>query len=148
VPLHTLRDLLDVAAVSAEESPRELDRLAAAWGLGRVWQTTQRAIDALFFGGRETLALRLWARHLAAVRERTVFERHLQAALHPFWGRPPGPALLDSMAAIRTDLVPAPGEDWGVKLRRVPRAVRDARMPHSRRSAARQEPPTARSDQK
>lgn len=133
-PLQTLRDLLDVAVLAADESSAELERVAGAWGLGRVWGATQRAIEDVFFGGRRTVALATWARHLAAVRERTVFESHLQAALHPFWGRPPGPALVESLAAIGTDLFPARGEDWDVKLRRIPRAIRDARAPRSGRA--------------
>jgi hypothetical protein len=132
-PLMTLRDLLDVAAFAGEESSADLDRLATAWGLGRIWRTTRRAIDALFFDGPPSTALVLWARHLSAVRERTVFETHLQAMLHPFWGHPPGRALVESLAAVRADLLPAEGESVGTKLGRVPRAIRDARLPHSRR---------------
>lgn len=138
-PLKTLRDLVDVGAFAGAESSAELDRLATAWRLGRIWRTTRRAIDALFFEGPPSSALALWARHLPAVRERTVFESHLQAALHPFWGRPPGPALVESLAAVRTDLRPAEGESIGTKLGRVPRAIRDAHLPHSRRPEQRQE---------
>jgi hypothetical protein len=133
VPLKTLRDLLDVAVVAEGERTEDLERLAAAWGLRRVWRTTREAIDALFYGASQPSALRIWARHLGAVRERTVFESHLQAALNPFWALPPRAALVESLAAIRTDLVPASGESWGVKLRRVPRAVRDARTSHTAR---------------
>jgi hypothetical protein len=132
-PLQTLRDLVDVAVLAEGVSTAELDRTAAAWGLARVWRTTQRAIDALFFGGPRPASLRLWARHLEAVRERTVFETHLQAVLHPFWGRPPRAALAASLAALRTDLLPAPGESWGDKLQRIPRALQDARVARSER---------------
>jgi len=131
VPLRRLRDLLDVAVLAADQSPAELDRVASAWGLARIWRTTQRAIDSLFYGGSDTAALRVWARHLRAVRERTVFESHLEAVLHPFWERPAGPALAKSLAAFGSDLRPAAGESWGVKLRRIPLAVRDARMARS-----------------
>ena len=134
VPLETLRDLLDVAVFAADETPAELERVADSWGFGRVWRTTQRAIDALFFDGPPSPALAVWARHLGEVRERTVFESHVQAALHPFWGLPLGQALVQSFAAIRADLLPARGESWEAKLRRVPRAVREAHLPHSRRS--------------
>jgi hypothetical protein len=131
-PLETLRDLVDVAALAAGEDANELRRIAGSWGIGRIWETTWNAIEALFFDGNPNAPLRLWARHLAAVRERTVFESHLQAVLHPFWDRPPGPALTEALAAIRTDLTPARGESWGVKLSRIPRAIRDARSPHTR----------------
>jgi hypothetical protein len=132
-PLQTLRELLDVAVLAADESLVELQSVAAAWGLGRVWHTTRRAIDSLFYGAPPPAALRIWARHLRDVRERTVIESHLQAVLHPFWGRPPGPAMRESLATVRTDLLPGPEESWEVKLRRVPLAVRDAGMPRSRR---------------
>lgn len=133
-PLDTLRDLVDVAILAAEEEPAELRRVAAAWNLGSVWSTTWGAVEGLFFDGRRSAALRLWARHLAAVRERTVFETHLQAVLHPFWERPAGPAVAESLAAIKADLLPAQGESWGTKLSRVPRAIREAHLPHSARS--------------
>jgi hypothetical protein len=131
VPLRTLRELLDVAVLAADQDAAELDRIASSWGLGRIWRTTQRAIDSLFYGGSYPAALRVWARHLRAVRERTVFEGHLETVLHPFWERPAGPALAKSLAELGSDLRPAPGESWGVKLRRFPLAVRDARMPRS-----------------
>jgi hypothetical protein len=132
-PLNTLRDLIDVAVLCADESTAELDRLAAAWGLRRIWRTTQRAIDALFYGGRRPAALQIWARHLGTARDRTVFESHLPAALNPFGGHPPREAVAQSVAAVRRDLLPRPGESWGVKLRRVPRAMRDAGVPRDRR---------------
>jgi putative nucleotidyltransferase-like protein len=132
-PLKTLRDLVDIAVLAAEEDSAELDRGSISWGLGRVWGTTRGAIDALFFDGRPSAALRIWARHLAAVRERTVFETHLQGALHPFWERPPGPAASKSLAAIRKDLLPAQGESWETKLGRAQRAIREAHLPRTRR---------------
>jgi putative nucleotidyltransferase-like protein len=133
-PLQRIRDLLDVAVFAADESPADLERLATAWGIRRIWQTTQRAIDALFYRGARPAPLKVWARHLPAVRERTVFESHLQAVLSPFWARPPGPALMESLAATRTDLFPAPGETWSAKRRRIQRAIRDAGVAHTRRS--------------
>ena len=140
-PLQTLRDLIDVAVLSAEEDPADLRRVAASWRLGRVWDTTRRAIEALFFDGRPSAALHIWGRHLASVRERTVFESHLQAALHPFWERPLAAATAESLAAIRADLLPAQGETWGMKLGRVPRAIREAHLPHSRRPEEDREQP-------
>jgi hypothetical protein len=132
-PLEALRDLIDVAVFAAEEDDVDLQRTAASWGLDRVWDTTRRATEALLFDGPTTAALRIWARHLAAVRERTVFETHLQAALHPFWERPLRPALTESLAAMKADLAPVRGESWGKKLGRVPRAIREAHLPHSAR---------------
>jgi hypothetical protein len=132
-PLKTLRDLIDIAALSSDEDPADLSRGATSWGVGRIWRTTRRAIDALFFDGSPSAAVRVWARHLAAVRERTVFETHLQAALHPFWERPPAPAMVKSLGAIRADLRPAPGESWATKLARAERAIREAHLPRTKR---------------
>jgi hypothetical protein len=142
-PLEALRDLIDVAVLSAQEDGSDLQRVADSWGLGRVWGTTRRAIDALFFDGRRSAALRIWARHLAAVRERTVLETHLQAALHPFWERPAAPAAAESLAAVKADLAPVPGESWGNKLGRIPRAIREAHLPHSARPEPDREQPAS-----
>lgn len=132
-PLKTLRDLIDIAVLAAEEDPVDLGSVATSWGIGRIWRTTRGAIDALFFDGPRGSAVQLWARHLPHVRERTVFETHLQAALHPFWERPLAPATLKSLAAIRADLRPAAGESWATKLARAERAIREARLPRTKR---------------
>jgi hypothetical protein len=140
-PLKTLRDLIDVAVLAAEEDPADLGRGATSWGLGRIWRTTWRAIDALFFDGPPSTAVQIWARHLARVQERTVFETHLQAALHPFWERPFAPALAKSLGAIRADLLPAQGESWGAKLARAERAIREAHLPRTKRPTQVEEQP-------
>jgi putative nucleotidyltransferase-like protein len=132
-PLQTLRDLVDIAAISAGQSVDDLDRAANAWGIGRIWRTTRRAADALFFGAPRTMPLRIWARHLEAVRERTVLESHLQRSLQPFWGFPLRVALAQTVDTLHVELAPAEGETWRQKLKRVPRAVRDAGVPVSRR---------------
>ena len=53
-PLTPLRDLLDIALVARMADPAELERLAEAWGLARVWRTTWRATDSLFGDGAAT----------------------------------------------------------------------------------------------
>jgi hypothetical protein len=132
-PLQTVRDLVDVAVVSSDVDRGDLDRTAEAWGMGRIWRTTRSAADSLFFGGPATIPLRVWARHLEAVRERTVFESHLQRWLRPFWGLPPAGAIAEIGRVVRTELSPAEGETWGTKLSRFPRAVRDAGIALSER---------------
>jgi hypothetical protein len=132
-PLGLLRDLLDVA-VLAEGVPRsELDETAERWGIGRVWRTTRAAVDAIFYGGRDPLPLRLWARHLKAVRAETVLEDHLQRWLHPFWERPFVPALRDAATMIRRDVVPAPGETWRERIGQNLDALWHLRAPASSR---------------
>ena len=132
-PLGFLRDLVDVAAVSSEVDERELDRTAEAWGIGKVWRTTRGAVQALFYDGRETLPLRLWARHLETVRERTVLETHLAQLVQSFWGLPARQAALETAAAIEHLVKPVHGERWQDKLRRARFALSERRVPAKRR---------------
>jgi hypothetical protein len=144
-PLGTLRDLVDVAAVAAAVPETELDRIAHAWGVERVWKTTYSAAGALLDGRPRPLALRVWARHLGRVRERVVIENHLARWLHSLSERPPADALVATAAVLRQEFLPTPGEPWRHKLIRVGHAFRHPRTPLSshiaewRRTAARGE---------
>jgi hypothetical protein len=131
-PLGRIGDLLDIALVARHAEDAELDRLARAWGLTRVWRTTARAIDALFGHGPRPVALAIWARHLAQVRERTVLEAHLQSWLSALWGLPRGPAVAATLEQIRGDLLPDDGEDWRSKRGRVRAALTNAFVRKSR----------------
>lgn len=124
-PLFIVRDLIDIAVISEGLEAGELDRLASRWGIGRVWETTKGAADALFYGGRRTVPLRSWARHLERVRERTVLENHLQRWLHAFWELSPPAALGQAVHVLRAEVAPAEGESWGTKLSRIGGAVRN-----------------------
>lgn len=126
-PLQTLRDLVDIEAVSAEVDEAELERTATAWGLGRVWSTTRRTIEAVFYGGPRTVPLRSWARHLELVRERTVFERHIGRLMQGYWGLPPHLAAAETARALPYLVKPLPGETWPDKLVRAGRALRSPR---------------------
>jgi hypothetical protein len=130
-PLGTLRDLVDVAAVAAAVPEPELDRTARAWGIHRVWRTTSGAAAALLDGRPEPLPLRIWARHLEHVRERTVLENHLERWLHSFSELPPTAALGATAAVLRQEFLPTPGEPWRHKLIRVAHAFRHPRAPLS-----------------
>jgi hypothetical protein len=130
-PLRTLRDLVDIAAVSADCSEAELEEAAEAWGIPRIWGTTRAAIRALFERGPTTVALRLWARHLRSVRERTVLDNHLMRWLHVFWELPPRAAVADLRTAVRLTLLPGAGESWGEKLTRTGRGITHPREPMS-----------------
>jgi hypothetical protein len=123
-PLASLRDLVDVAAAAEGLDRVELARTARSWGIGRLWQTTEQAIDSLFYERGATAPLRSWARHVPAVRERTVLENHLGRWLHPFWELPVRPAARRMAARVVADMRPAPGERRRAKLLRVYRAVR------------------------
>jgi len=116
-----LRDLIDVAAVSAYADQRDLGETAAAWGISRLWRTTERAIDALFYGGRETFPLRTWSRHLRSVRDRTSFEKHVTQVLGSYWGMPPQVATVLAIHELRIRVKPAPGEFWRQRVTRARR---------------------------
>jgi putative nucleotidyltransferase-like protein len=130
-PLRMLRDLVDIAAVSAGCSDAELEEAAAAWGIPRIWETTHDAIRALFEAGPTPVTLRVWARHLGQVRERTVLDNHLMRWLHVFWELPPRDAGAELRAALRMTLLPAAGESWREKLRRTGRGIMHPREPMS-----------------
>jgi hypothetical protein len=132
-PLQSLRDLADVALMSATEDDEDLLRQAAAWGLRRNWETTRRAADSALFGAPRTWPLRTWARHLPAVRERTVLEVHLQRIVSPYWGLPPAAATVAAARGLATTLTPVEDESWREKARRIPRAVREAGVGLSKR---------------
>jgi hypothetical protein len=130
-PLRNLRDLIDIAVLTAEADIVEVDRIARRWGVSHLWRTTHSVVESLFSGGRRPLALRLWARHLEVVRGRTVAESHLSGWLSPFWALPATMALRHSSSRIWDDLRPVPGEAWPVKLSRARLAVRHAAVRRS-----------------
>jgi Uncharacterised nucleotidyltransferase len=128
-PLGHLRQLLDIALVAADAKPADLDLLAERWGASRLWKTTVGALDALFGGMRFPLTLRLWARHLVSVRERTVFEGHLKSWVSPMWCLPPSKAVRAGVAALAADLRPSGGERWRDKAQRTRLALANATTP-------------------
>jgi len=125
-PLGTLRDLVDVAAVAATVPEDELERIVRAWGLERLWRATRRTTEALLAGRPLPFPVRLWARHLESVGERTILETHLRNWLQGFWKSPPRLALQDTRDALRRELRPKPGETWRQKLARAAATVRGA----------------------
>jgi hypothetical protein len=98
----------------------------------RLWRTTQRATDALFYGGRKTFPLRTWARHLELVRDRTGFEGHLTRLLSGYWAMPPKNATTRTTQVLHNLVAPNPGETWRGKARRLPGAFQKLRAPEER----------------
>ena len=125
-PLGGLRHLIDVAATRQGTTDAEADTLAAAWGIDRLWRTTTAAVDGLFFGGQRSWPLRVWARHLGSIRERTVLESHLSRWFTPFTLFSPGRAAGLALRAIGTDLRPIADENWGTKVWRARKAIGNA----------------------
>ncbi len=127
-PLRRLLDLIDVAVVLGDEDRRLADELARRWGLERMWRTTIAAADALLQGRGRALSLRVWGRHLATVRERTVLETHLARWAGPACGLPHGGtrALGAALATLIGAAQPKGGEHWTDAVRRTSLAVADA----------------------
>lgn len=92
-PLERLRDLLDVALMAEPIDPKELSQIATEWGWDRLWRTTRRTIDWLFGHDRKPSAVRIWAGHLADLREPTSLELQLRRWLSHFWAMPPATAV-------------------------------------------------------
>lgn len=125
-PLGHLGRLVDVAALAAGVERGLLRQVARAWGVERLWRTTEESVDSLFHGSRRPFAGHVWARHLWRARERTVLERHLQNWLAPFAAAPPADAARTTGRWLRTQLSPAPDETRADQIRRSTIAVRDA----------------------
>jgi hypothetical protein len=126
LPLRRILELIDIALIAREASPGEIEARAGELGFERVWRTTKGSIDSLFYGARPSSAQRLWARHLASTRERTVFESHVERWLSPFWSLPLGRATSAMASTAQAELGPAEGETWREKLVRVWKALRNA----------------------
>ena len=125
-PLRRLRDVIDVAAVAGAAHPDEIAKLARAWGLSRLWRATDEAVSCVLADGRRPLPVRVWARNLTLVRERTVLESHLQRWLSDFSILPARRAFSGLPKTFRRELGPEEDESWGDKLTRTGRAVRNA----------------------
>jgi Uncharacterised nucleotidyltransferase len=135
-PLRRAIDLVDVAAVSAGQDRDELGRLARRWDIGGVWETMIAAADALLFEAPTPWSMRLWARDLLCVRDRTVLENHLRRLVSSFWALPPRRALRASANALVREVRPAPGESRRTKLARAKRAIANPLAPLSEHNGA------------
>jgi hypothetical protein len=124
LPLRRILDLVDVLAVLPSGEREDARELAKRWDMEHVWSTTLVAADAVVLDGPTPWSLRLWARNLEQVRDRSVFETHLRRLVSPFWALPPGRAGLASLATVGRELTPAPSERWPEKLRRMWEAAR------------------------
>jgi hypothetical protein len=125
-PLSRLRDLIDVALLTGEADPDELRKVARSWGVRKVWATTTRATGAVLGPDSRPACVSIWARHLPAAREQTVFESHFQNWLSALWGLPGAHAIAAAAGAVGADLRPEEDEGWGAKLARSRAALANA----------------------
>jgi hypothetical protein len=138
--LEQIAPLIDIAAVLADADRAEADRLAREWGCERLWKTTTACVDGLLLERRRPVALRLWGRHLARARERSVLGSHVGQVLAPAWGLPAASAATGVGAALGRTALRHPGESWSEKRRRSRASLRLAGKPLSQyRSQLREE---------
>lgn len=130
-PLARVGDLVDVMLMCRGLDRDELLALARRWGLEGLVRTTLTSADAVLFGSNRPRALKVWARNLPDVRERTVFETHVGRWLAGFsaLGARKGAAVMADEVA--KDLRPAGDETWSTKLRRTRMAISNARVKRS-----------------
>jgi len=130
-PLRRALDLVDIAALIRDVERSELRAVARAYGLSRVWRVTEAAMDSLLGGAAPPFALRVWARNLLDLRERTVLEAHLTRWLSPFWSLPLGRAAGSFASTMVGDLRPGAQESWREKALRTRTAIRNASVARS-----------------
>jgi hypothetical protein len=130
-PLRRALDLVDIAVLCQGQDEQELRTLARSYELDRVWRATEAACRALLDEGPRPWSMRLWARNLAELRERTVVEFHLARWLSDFWAVPPRSALLGLGSALAEEVLPAPGETWKSKVARARLALQNAAVARS-----------------
>lgn len=130
-PLRRLRDLVEVAAVASEADPGEIRSVARTWGVERLWETTERATDAVLLGRSRPWPLRTWARDLPELRRRTVLEGHLERWLSDFAVLPLHAALKRVPRTLWAEIAPENDEGWRRKLARVRLALKNAFLARS-----------------
>lgn len=118
-PLARFLRVVDVALMAEESERRELNALADAWRMARLWHATMAIADALLAGSApQPWSLRTWGRSACKLREPSVFEVHLARCIAPFWVLPPYRALQALGVSLSGFVRPQPDESWGSKLRR------------------------------
>jgi hypothetical protein len=129
--LRRLIDLVDLAAVTSQVGSAAALAVARRWRVDRLWRAADATANSILFESRRTWAQRLWAGNLSAVRDRTVFEAHVDRWLSPFWALPPHQAIRALGSTALWEFTPAEGEDWADKGARMWRAFRNASVGRS-----------------
>lgn len=118
-PLTRLLRLLDIAVLMDATSREEIDSLAEAWGMSRLWSSTAAVAESLFgTADQDPWPLRTWAQALRRAREPSVWELHLSRLLSPLAIHAPLPAVRALGAAVAGFALPHDGEPWRRKIAR------------------------------
>ena len=125
-PLRRMRDIVDIGAMLEGADRGEIRKLARAWGVQRLWATTLGVVDAVFGAEATPRAMKIWARNLQSMQERTVLEAHLERWCSDFWALPFRSAAARVPATLLSEVRPGRDEDWPTKLARSALAVRNA----------------------
>ncbi len=136
-PIARLGQLVDYLLMSHEADATELEALARRWNIERLWRTTDAIARRVLLGHSDRVAgSALWTRRLESMRDRTVLGSKLAALVAPFWGLPPGTALVATARGVADDLRPAKGETWAEKVSRTAGGLRQGFGPRSVRVRA------------
>lgn len=127
-PLVRLLRVVDAAVLAEAADRQELDTLAAAWRMTKPWNATIAVARSLLYDEKPPWALRIWARHVPAVREATVVDLQLGRLLSAFSVLPAHRAMGTLGKALRGDLRPLPNESWRRKLERTAEQLRRPSM--------------------
>lgn len=126
LPFRRLADLVDLEVVLLQTDRASVERLAERCDLGHVWRTLVSAADSLFLDAPATWPLRSWASDMRIAREPTVLRTHIRRIAGPAWALAPRRAVGATAAALAQEVLPAAGEKWGPKGRRMRLAARNA----------------------
>jgi hypothetical protein len=133
-PLRRLGDVIDVAVANERCEAGELAATAERWRIGRLWRTTQEAVEATMGDSPLPRSARLWAAGLERGRERTVLESHASRWLSGFAVLPARRAARSLGGTLLREVLPD-DEPWREKARRSLQALRApsrARSEHDR----------------
>ena len=130
-PFTRLLRLLDIVLTAQAADPEELESVAQAWGLRKLWSSTVAVTDAVLYGGPQPWLLRVAGRGLITAREATVFEVQLARLLAPLAIHSGAQVPSAVWQALAGSLRPGPGESWGGKARRTARQLARPSTRHS-----------------
>jgi hypothetical protein len=131
-PLWRLSDLVDIAVLVGDAESASAAELARDWGWEAFWRVNSGVANAVLRDSADApAAVRLCARHMFSVRERSVFENHVARFVAPVCAAPRRRVPAAIAGAIRSTVGPDRGEPWAAKAHRSRLAVAHAFMPTS-----------------